>query len=431
MKNIQIIIFVLFGVFIVFGVLIFAGVIPSPMAAKDAETTGDVLVWGTLPQKDMTQILRGSPFLQYEKIRITYKEHSTANFAVELAEAISNGEGPDVILFPQELIQRLSQKIEPFPPETYPERMFRDTFIEEGELYFTPKGILALPVMVDPMVMYWNRSMFSTESISAPPKYWDEFLTLAPVLTKRTDANDIRKSAIAFGEFRNVTHAKDLLALLMIQTGNPVVRLGGGTPTATVVGSGADVPPADEAVRFYTDFSNPQKTTYSWNRSLPESKNAFLSQDLAVYFGYATELLDIQSKNPNLNFDIAPVPQVRDYPFKKTFGKMTGVAVLKTSRQKPVAFFLAGLLASPEVDGVMQHNFRTPPVARALLAAKPTDPYISMFYDAALTAAGWLDPDPAKTERLFQAVIESITSGTARIEGAVARLQSELALLLK
>ncbi|MBI2120509.1 MAG: extracellular solute-binding protein [Parcubacteria group bacterium] len=432
MKNIQILIFIVFGIFVIVGVLVFAGVIPSPMAEKEAQTNGDLLIWGVLPEREMSHVLRQNPFSGYSKIRTTYKEHSEASFASDLAEAISSDEGPDIILFPEDLMIRLASKIERFTPEMYSERTFRDTFIEEGELFITPTGILALPVSVDPLVMYWNRSMFSNDNIPKPPKYWDEFLTLSPILTKRTDANDILKSAISFGEFRNVTHAKDILALLMIQAGNPVVLIEGDTSSPVVAGaSSLNIPPGDEAVRFYTDFSDPQKPVYSWNRSFPDSKSAFLAQDLALYFGYASELSDIQSKNPNLNFDIAPVPQVRDYPFKKTFGRITGVAVTKASQQKPAAFFLAGLFTFPEADEAFRENFHTAPVSRAFLAERQSDPYRQVVYDAALTAAGWRDPDPVKSERLFQSAIESVTSGSDRIENAVGRLQSELLLLFK
>ena len=57
------------------------------------------------------------------------------------------------------------------------ERDFKNTYIEEGELYLAANGILGLPITVDPMVMYWNRDIFSSAAIAAPPSYWDEFLT--------------------------------------------------------------------------------------------------------------------------------------------------------------------------------------------------------------------------------------------------------------
>jgi ABC-type glycerol-3-phosphate transport system substrate-binding protein len=431
MKNIQIIISVIFALFILIGVFVFAGIIPSPETEKEKSTTGKVTIWGTVNKDSMTELIQQRIFSKYSSISIKYIKHPANTFADDLIEALASGTGPDLVLLPDDLIVRFSTKIEPFTPAMYPERTFRDSFLEEGELFISQKlGILALPFSVDPMVMYWNRDMFSSGNVARPPEYWDEFLTLAPILSKRTEGNDILKSAIAFGEFRNVTHAKDILALLIMQTGNPITII---TPEEGIVPtleglSKKNIPAADEAVRFYTDFSDPQKPIYSWNRSLPESKSAFLSQDLAVYFGYASELRDIQTKNPNMNFDTYRMPQVRDLPYKKTFGKMNGVAVMKTSKNKPVAFFTAALLTSPDFDKAVSDEFNLPPVHRALLAKTPSNPFMKVFYESAIISDAWLDINAEKTHIIFQTAIDSIIAGRARIRNAVERAQAELLL---
>lgn len=431
MKNIQIIISVVFGIFILIGVFVFAGIIPSPKSDTQKAASGKVLVWGTMDHNLMNDLIQQQILSRYSDLSVKYSQHPADTFANDLVEALASGTGPDLVILPNDLVVRFSGKIQPFTPLMYPERTFRDTFIEEGELFISPKlGILGLPFTIDPMVMYWNRNMFSAGNIARPPEYWDEFLTLSPILSKRNDANDVLKSAIAFGEFRNVTHAKEILAMLIMQTGNPISTLGadGITPTLDGVPQ-QNIPPADEAVRFYTDFSDSEKPIYSWNRSLPESKNAFLSEDLAVYFGYASELRDIQTKNPNLNFDTSRVPQVRDLPYKSTYGKMTGVAVMKTSANKSGAFFVATLLTTPEFNKGVSGAFHLPMVQRSLLAKSPANPFMKVFYDSALISKAWLDMNPKKTYDIFQTVIDSIIAGKVRISDAVKRAQAELLLL--
>lgn len=432
MKNIQIIISIVFGLFILVGVFVFGGIIPSPKTAMEKATTGKVVIWGTIDKSLMSDAIQQNILSKNSNLSVQYFQLRADTFANDLIEALASGAGPDLVLLPENLIVRFATKIEPFTDAIYPERTFRDTFIEEGELFVGSAGIFALPFTVDPMVMYWNRNMFSTANIARPPEYWDEFLTLSPLLSKRTDSNTIVKSAVAFGEFQNVTHAKDVIAMLILQTGNPITTLEKNTfgafvmPTLT---AGKNYPPADEAIRFYTDFSDPEKPGYSWNRSLPESKNAFLSQDLAVYFGYSSELADIQKKNPNLNFDTSRVPQIRDFPFKTTFGKMLGVAVMKTSANKPVAFFTARLLTSPEFNKGISSALSTPPVQRSLLAKAPADPFMKVFYDSALISKSWLDVNPERTNVIFETIINSIISGSVRIHDAVARAQEEISLI--
>jgi ABC-type glycerol-3-phosphate transport system substrate-binding protein len=432
MKNIQVAISVIFAVFIFLGVFVFAGIIPSPKSASEKKITGSVTLWGTINKDVLNELIQKNILSQNTDISIKYSQHSPETFANDLIEALASGEGPDIAILPEDLIARFSSKVEPFSTITYPERTFRDTFIEEGELFVSPgAGVLGLPFIVDPMVMYWNRNIFSSNNIIRPPEYWDEFLTLAPVLSKRSDSNDVLKSAVAMGEFRNITHAKDLLSLLVLQTGNPIFSLtseGAIVPTFGGV-STQNIPSASEALRFFSDFSDPQKTVYSWNRSLPESKNAFLSQDLAMYFGYASELRDLQTKNPNLNFDTAQMPQVRDLPFKSTFGKMSGVSVMKTSANKPLAFLVAQLLTTPDFNAAISEVFYLPPTQRALLSKIPTDPFLKVFYDSALISTSYLDINPQKTYYIFQNAIESISSGKLRVSGAVEKAQAELSLI--
>ncbi|MCI0566387.1 hypothetical protein L0Y46_04305, partial [bacterium] len=178
-----------------------------------------------------------------------------------------------------------------------------------------------------------------------------------------------------------------------------------------------------------TDFSDPLKTVYSWNRSLKESRDAFLAQDLAVYFGFASELSSLRSKNPNLDFDVAPVPQVRDHPFRSTLAHMNATAVMKTSKQKPLAFFVASLLTSQEISKIISSEMRLPPVRRDLLSAKPTDAFMNVFYDSALISKSWFDPNPKESNRIFQTAVVSVVTGTASVDGAIGRADAEINLL--
>ena len=72
-----------------------------------------------------------------------------------------------------------------------------------------------------------------------------------------------------------------------------------------------------------------------------------------------------------------------------------------------------------------------PPVSRNLLAQKPLDPYMEVFYNSTLVARGWLDPNPQETDLIFKEMIESIISGREKVSNAVQRADSELRLLVE
>lgn len=430
--NLQTIFLFAFGILLVAGVFVFAGLIPSPRASeKELLLQGKLVVWGTIPKTVMEQkVMAAAERVVGQGVEISYIERNPATFDDDLIEKLASGSGPDIVLLPESLIVRHRDKIYPFPYESYTEREFRDTFIQEGELYLFPEGVLALPFSADPMVMYWNRPMFSSGSVVRPPAYWDEFLSVVPAITKKDKANNILKAALAFGEYQNVTHAKDILSLLVLQTGNPLTHFEGRSILAVLTGDPEkNFPPAKEVFRFYTDFADPQKSVYTWNRSLAQSQESFLAQDLAVYFGFASELHLLQTKNPNLDFGVALMPQIRDYQYRGTLMHMSGAAVMKTSQNKPLAQYVARALSSQPVIAALSKQTGLPPVRLDLLAKKPTNPAQSVFHDSALIGKSWLDPDPETTAGNFREAVEGILSGTTDVSGAVGKMNAEIMIL--
>src|SRR3989338_7385655 len=173
-----------FGFFIIFGVLVFSGILPIFDNAPDG-VGGEVTLWGTLPARLLEAPLAALNAQNEDLFSVRYVEKKAATFDTELVEALASGTGPDMILLPHELIVLHENKVFPIPYASFSARAFRDSFIEEGELYLRDDGIVALPFSIDPFVMYWNRDIFPDAGRTAPPAEWSEFLTLAPTITKK------------------------------------------------------------------------------------------------------------------------------------------------------------------------------------------------------------------------------------------------------
>jgi ABC-type glycerol-3-phosphate transport system substrate-binding protein len=295
-----------------------------------------------------------------------------------------------------------------------------------------PEGIYALPLSVDPLVLYWNRDLLSSAAVTAPPAYWDEIYDYADKLIARDNAGNIQKALIPLGEAKNIPNAKDILSLLMLQAGTPITSYQ-GTELHSLLSEDFDLPlvPAQAALDFYTQFSNPAKPFYTWNRSMLDAETAFASGDVAMYVGYASELPLLRAKNPTLNLGITSVPQSRVSGKKITFGSLESVAVVKNTSKQQAAFEAMLFLASKDTSLALSNITLLPPARIDLLANKPADLAQSVFYDAAIQARGWLDPDPVKTEDIFVNMIESITSGRARIAEAVSSADQEIDSIAK
>ncbi|HCB35646.1 MAG: hypothetical protein A2W52_03080 [Candidatus Taylorbacteria bacterium RIFCSPHIGHO2_02_49_25] len=414
MNSFQIIVLGIFAFFIVAGLA--AVSIVKQNAGPQATT---IVMWGSVDRGIVDDVIKGT--INSNIIRVLYWELPESMLDKELVEALAIGRGPDMLLLPLNLLTRHKNKLQVIPFSAYAERLFKDTFIQEGDLFLSPGGIYALPFLLDPLVMYFNRDLLDEINMALPPKFWDEFISLAKDLTLRDEEGNISRSAVALGEYRNINHAREILAILLMQNGNPIVKKGARGNEAALNKAGAS-----SVLDFYTEFANPRKPVYSWNRSLPSSRNAFLSAKMGVYFGFGSEYENLRKSNPNLNFDLAPFPTPRNANIAITYGKLTGVAILRTSSKKSVGLQVALTLASARGLSFLRAKTGLPPVHRGLLTIKPTDVFGAIMHESAFRARGFLDPDPKVSAEVFKNMIESVTSGRARSREAIQTAQTEL-----
>ena len=423
------------GVFVVF---IIAGVVAFSTfkGGQSSTTLPTIQVWGTLPAQDFNQFVTSINSTRAAPLNIVYTQKSETGFNGDFIAAIANGTGPDAVLIPQDMVFANESKFVTIPYTSFPERTFIDTYIQEASLYLRSTGIIALPFMVDPLVMYWNKDMVTNAGIAtmgtiSAPLHWNDFAALDQKLTQKDTTGNIFKSAIALGSFENITHAREILGTLLLQAGNPVtgaVSGSNGVGSALESGQTEAVNPAVAAVSFFSQFANPTSPEYSWNSSLPSSQNFFLSGDLATYFGFASEIATLRNQNPNLNFDVAPMPQATGAAQRLTYGKLYGFSILKTSHNVSAAYTIIQSLLTPAYLSQWSQETYSAPVRRDMIAAGTTDPYLSIFYDAALISQAWLDPNPANTSFIFQNMIDAITSGSETASDAVQNASDKLNL---
>lgn len=428
MSSFRLIFTAVFAIFIVIGVIMFS----LFRGGSGGSQLEQITIWGTIPKSLFVKSLEDINLNKDVKISVNYIEKESDSFDGDFIEALASGAGPDAILLFQDQILRHRDKLYPIPYSAISERDFRDAFIEEGEIYLFSDGIIALPFAIDPLVMYWNRDAFTAALVTQAPSYWDQFFPLVGKITKVDKDLNILRSAVSFGEFRNIANAKEIVSLLILQAGNPIIKIDkGGLSSALSENTGFPIPPTEAALRFYTEFSNPSKTSYSWNRALPLSSSYFLSGDLAVYFGFASELNDIKMKNPNLNFDVAVVPQRRESKTKITFGKMQGFAIVKSSKKLSSSFSTISILTAKDNIEAWSKISGLPPVRRDLLAIGSSDSIGSIFYASAIISKGWLDPNKEETKTIFQNMVESMISGRLRPGESVNQANEEMQNLLK
>ncbi len=424
MSSFQIIVLSVFGAFTVGGVLVFAFLVGS----NSSVSIGQVVVWGPLDETAFGAVLRELAEADGRFRQVTYVQKNEDSYLEELTNALAAGSGPDLFIMREDHTISEGSKVFPVPYNQLSRDDFRNTWVEAADPFLGPGGVVGIPFAVDPFVLYWNRDMLSTGGISQPPQYWDELSPIVRAVTKRDDGGSIQKSAIAFGEYSNVNHAKTLLGMLILQAGGRVtMRDGNGelTPAlATRVGETGR--PAESALTFFTQFSNPSSADYTWNRSRPEARVAFAQGDLALYVGLASEEPLIRRLNPNLNFAIAPsVPQVRSSSLPVSGGHAYAFAIPKASANPQGALTAAYLLGGADASKLLGAVYGFASARRDALSV-PGEGNEETFRKMALLVRTWEDPDTEETERVFRDMIESVTSGAARSVEAIQRAEQAM-----
>jgi len=426
MKNIskfQIAILGIFGVFILIGVLIFAfGKIGG------GGPVVPLLVWGTMPSLEFSEVLSATGLDKNESVKISYTQKSKDNFDIEFLEALASGAGPDLFFLSSDSLYKYKDRVFVVPFSSFGEGDFTNSFTEGAEIFLTEAGVSGFPVLIDPLVMYWNRDIFNSAGLVAPPKFWDEIYDLAGSLTRKDSSSELIESAVALGEYGNINNAFEILSTLIMQAGNQITERVSGGGIQVVLNQKFNLPtsPAEQALSFYTGFSNSDKTFYSWNRSLPRSKDHFLSGDLAIYFGLASELFELRDKNPNLNFDVTVLPQTKEVGKSIVYGKVEAIMLNKQSPNLPSAFLLARALSGDFAVSALSKITSLPVARRDLLKDRPERAYMEVFFKSAIISIPWLNPDMSSTKLIFKDMIESVTGGRMRPSEAVNRAQIEL-----
>jgi multiple sugar transport system substrate-binding protein len=420
MRPFQIILLAIFGLLALGGLALFSTY--KGNGGGSGAKVGTVIVWGTLPQTALDGELNAIKTEDQSYNGITYVQKPDANFDQNLSDAIASGNGPDLILVSQEHLAAEQNKISTIPYSSISERTYLDSFVPEAELYLNAQGTYGIPFVIDPLILFYNKDALDSAGVVTPPKTWETVTGLASQLTTQSNGQ-ISRSVIPFGTYENVLNARAIVSMFLLQSGSSIADSTNGSIRSTLAAQQktdlGGLSPAESAINFYTQFANPAKSIYTWNSASPEARLSFTSGALVFYPGFASEIPTITATNPNLNFDIAPVPQPKTSSSRVTFGNVYAFSIPKASHNASGAYLASVALAAPAPASSAAKALSMAPATRSALASAPHDRFSPLFYPEALISRGWLSPVPAVTDQIFSTMIRSITSGRAQTADAV------------
>jgi ABC-type glycerol-3-phosphate transport system substrate-binding protein len=402
-------------------------------AKKDTTAQiGTVIIWGTLPKEGINQTIAELADSNQGYRSVTYKEFPEDTFDTELINALAEGKGPDVVLIPHEKIVELRNKIKPVSYDAMPLRDVQSGYVDGAQVFALSDGLFAYPLMVDPLMLYWNKNILASKNFLSAPATWESLVNdYVPSLVERSTDRSISKNVVALGEYKNITNAFGIISALLLQAGSGGITNAEAELYQIKLNQSQDgsTKPLEVVGDFYTRFSKPSNSLYTWNRSFSNDKDRFLSEDLALYFGYASEGKGIEKQNPNLSFDIAEIPQGASATIRRTYGRFYGLALMKSSKNASGAGIVMSDLTGKDTSTKIANIYGMVPVLRSAVSGGSNDTYGRLAYKSAGIASGWLNPKMSATNDIFTTMVEDLNENRRDIKSAtndvLGRLQLE------
>jgi ABC-type glycerol-3-phosphate transport system substrate-binding protein len=418
-------VFVIIGIFIV---VVFGLKEPKPKEKIDLE------FWSVYDDKDYFSELIKDYERLYPNVSVKYVKKNFEDYEKDLIDAFAAGRGPDIWSIHNTWLPKHMDKISPLPQNYMTIKEFKDSFVDVAfyDLVLNER-IYGLPLYVDNLALYWNKDLFQTNGISDPPSDWDNFVENTKILTKKDNFGNITRAGVSLGTAYNINRSTDIVALLMLQTGtqmndpdskkalfNKFVSLDGKPFFA-----------GEEALRFYTDFANPQKEVYTWNPELDYSIDAFYQGESAMMINYSHHIDTIKNKSSYLNFGVAPIPQIKDNKIDVTYANYWVPTVSAGSNHPDWAWHFLQTITLKDSALKYLEKSNKPTARRDLVNSQKDDVYLGVFAKQALTARSWYQIDNVAVENIFADMIESVVLGQATIKQAIDKAVNQINVLYR
>ncbi|MCA9360897.1 carbohydrate ABC transporter substrate-binding protein [Candidatus Nomurabacteria bacterium] len=390
---------------------------------------GSVTIWGTLPADPINKIIRELSEIDESYNNVSYRYYSPTQFDERLVNALADGTGPDLVLVSHEKLVETRKRIQPISFEFFPLRNIKDAYIDGAQIFALNDGLYGYPIAVDPLMMYWNKNIFTNSGFLSAPATWEDLVnSIFPELIKRDSDRTIRQAVVAMGEYNNVRNAFGIISALLFQGGSQAVLLDGSDKYQVKLrlSENGSSDPLRAAADFYTRFSRPSNSLYSWNRSFKDDRSEFVAERLTTYFGYGSEGAQIEKLNPNLNFDIAEVPQGAEATIRRTYGKFYAISLLKSSDNKVGAGSVMTNFAGATIANRIAVESNMVPAYRSTVALGSNNLYGRVAYKSASIALGWLNPELSASNQILATMTQDINENRRDLDGAVSDAASRL-----
>ncbi len=233
-------------------------------------------------------------------IKVEYRRNQKDGYggrvSGRLAKSATGEEVPDIFRIHNTWIPMFRDNLASVPKETVTNLGLETDFFDIYKKDLVENGnYLAVPLMYDGLVMFYNPDLLAKAQVKVPTNWWD-LEKSAEKLTERDKNGKIKVAGAAVGVIDNVDHWSDIVGLMMKQNGVDFSKK-----------SSENEKKIKDVIDFYTLFRTKGNV---WDESLPNSTYFFANGKLAFYFAPSWRIFDIETINPDLKFEVTKVPQL-------------------------------------------------------------------------------------------------------------------------
>lgn len=348
---------------------------------RSSKEAGDISMWGF--EDPVIWQPTFEKFTQEKRIKINYTRISPNNFEKMLLEAFATKKTPDIFPLRSDWFEKHRNKVVPTTlsaeiPQYLP--YAKETLVKDGNLY-------GITISQDSLAIFYNKDLAGTLN-PADFQYWDQIKSWAGPATNKS-GTDISIASIPLGIGENINYGADIISAILIQNNaqmtnseNTAVEYDKVTQKVGV----GDYYPGTEGLDFFTSFAKPDSTNYSWNGSLPASYEAFGSGKVKTYLGYARDMDVFKNKYPLLNYDVLPLPQIRNSEKNTSIAQFWSYSVSKDSPRPKNSWKFLQFLSQPEIIKTVDTALKVP---SPYVDVVSTDKLLNVFEIQNKTATNW------------------------------------------
>ena len=418
-----------------------------------------ITIWRPFDTEEVFKPIISEFKLDNPNVTIVYKQIPADEYELTVSEALAAGQGPDIWSIRNDWMPRHKDKLIPMQDnllagfvqnQATDEDRLKKLFVPvvDKDVFLDGK-VYGLPYYNDTLVIFRNKAVFDAkisqlgragrdadaDFLRQNFNTYDKIQHAIELLTERS-GDTINIAGLAAGTSNNVSRAEDVVYAMMLQNHTDMTsaeHTNASFQLSKPDAVGQTTFPGTEALQRFANYADQSKSYYTWNASMPNDVQAFISGKAAMIFGYQYYELNFKQAAPNLQYSVMPFPQIRDTDTPVDYSSYYVETVTKNAKDPALAWQVLANLVIQRGDMYRQADGRPSPKP---ILETPTviqrSELVNPFTYQQQTAVDWYKTKrPDKVDAIFRDLIQKVGTRSQPAQNAIETAAQSVSALLQ